>query len=206
MCGVDNSQNAPLTTEVSHFLPWKIDTRIGGDAVDNSDDLQLGSVADLTLSCLQFGTQSIEVHAESLQDGCARRWKVQLEGGDRRVRWQVADVSRRPFYGVIGRRCYRPSEKWELGHSRMGRSLTRNDDILRVPYEVSENGVEPVGGIGDENDFVRSCADELGHAMSGRSEVFGKMQFDQSVDISLYGLASSLDSSRNWDRHGTIGT
>lgn len=89
----------------------------------------------------------------------------------------------------------------------MGRSrLTRNDDILRVPYEVSENGVESVGGIGDENDFVGSCADELGHAMSGRSEVFGKMQFDQSVDISLYGLASSLDSSRNWDRHGTIGT
>ena len=123
------------------------------------------------------------------------------------MRRQVADVSRRPFYGVIGRRCCRPSEKRELGIREWGRSPpTRNDDVLLVPYEVSENGVKSVGGIRDENGFVGSCADELGHAVSGRSEVFGKMQFDESVDISLYGLASSLGSSRNWDRHGTIGT
>jgi len=86
-----------------------------------------------------------------------------------------------------------------------GSPRTRNDDVLLVPYEVSENCVESVGGIRDENDFVWSCANELGHAMSGRSEVFGKMQFDESVDIPLYGLESSLGSSRNWDRHGTIG-
>ena len=111
MCGVYNSQNAPLTTEGDHFLPWKIDSRIGDDAIDDSDDPQLGSVADVTLSCLQFGIQFIEACAESLQDGRARCWKVQLEDGDRGVRRQVTDVSRRPFYGVIGRRCCRPREK-----------------------------------------------------------------------------------------------
>jgi hypothetical protein len=31
------------------------------------------------------------------------------------------------------------------------------------------------------------------------------MQFDESVDIPLYGLESCLNSSRNWDWHGTIG-
>ena len=82
---------------------------------------------------------------------------------------------------------------------------TRNDDILLVPCKVSENCVESVGGIRDENDFVRPCADELGHAMSGGGEVFGKMQFNESVDIPLYGLEGCLDSSRNWGRHGTIG-
>ena len=66
MCSVYNSQNAPLTTEGDHFLPWKIDTRIGGDAIDDSDDLQLGSATDSTLSCLQFGVQFIEAHAKSL--------------------------------------------------------------------------------------------------------------------------------------------
>jgi hypothetical protein len=111
MCGVYNSQNAPLTTEDDHFFPWKIGSRIGDDTIDDSDDLQLASVANFTLSCLQFGIQFIEACAESLQDGCARRWKVQLEDGDRRVRRYVADVSHCPFYGVIGRRCYRPSEK-----------------------------------------------------------------------------------------------
>jgi hypothetical protein len=60
-------------------------------------------------------------------------------------------------------------------YSQMGRFRhTRDDDILLVPYEVSKNGVESVRGIRDENDFVGSSADELGHAMSGRSEVFGK--------------------------------
>ena len=63
-----------------------------------------------------------------------------------------------------------------------------------------------MGGIRDENDFVESCADELGYPMSGGGEVFGKMQFDESVDIPLYGLESCLDSSRNRDWHGTIGT
>jgi hypothetical protein len=88
----------------------------------------------------------------------------------------------------------------------MGRSPpTHNDDILLIPYEISENCVQSVGGIRDENDFVWSCANELGHATSGRSEVLGKMQFDESVDISLYGLECSLGSSRNWDGHGTIG-
>lgn len=86
MCSIYNSQNAPLTTEGDHLLPWKIDSRIGDDAIDDSDDLQLGSVADFMLGCLQFGIHSIEVHAESLQDGRAGCWKVQLEGGDRRVR------------------------------------------------------------------------------------------------------------------------
>ena len=88
----------------------------------------------------------------------------------------------------------------------MGRSRpTRNDDILLIPREVSENCVESVGRIRDENDFVGSCADKLSHAMSGRGEVFGKVQFDESVDIPLYGLESSPDSSRNWDRNRTIG-
>ena len=66
MRSVYNSQNAPLTTEGDHFLPWKVGSRIGDDAIDDSDDLQLGSVADFTLSCLLFGIKFIEAHAESL--------------------------------------------------------------------------------------------------------------------------------------------
>jgi hypothetical protein len=66
MRSVYNSQNAPLTTEGDHFLPWKVGSWIGGDAIDDGDDLQPGSVADLTLSCLLSGIKFIEAHAESL--------------------------------------------------------------------------------------------------------------------------------------------
>jgi hypothetical protein len=61
-------------------------------------------------------------------------------------------------------------------YSHVGRSPhTRDDDILLVPHEVSKNCVESVRGIRDENDFVKSGADELGHAKSGRREVLGKI-------------------------------
>ena len=59
--------------------------------------------------------------------------------------------------------------------SQMGQlPPTRDDEILLIPHESSENGVESVGGIRNENDFVGSCADEFGQAMSGGSEVVGK--------------------------------
>lgn len=52
MCGVYNSQNVPLTTEGHHLFPWKINARIGGDAIDDSHNLQLGPVTDLLLRTL----------------------------------------------------------------------------------------------------------------------------------------------------------
>jgi hypothetical protein len=66
MRSIYNSQNAPLTTEGGHFLPWKVGTRIGRDAINDGDDLQLSSVADFTLSCLLFGIKFIEAYTESL--------------------------------------------------------------------------------------------------------------------------------------------
>src|SRR6266849_8253009 len=111
MCGVYDGQYAPLTTKSDHFFPWKINARDGGDTIDDSDNLQLCSVADFALSNLQFGIQCIEMHTESLQGRCACCWEVQFEYGDRGVRWQISDVLHRPFHGTVGCRCCGPSEK-----------------------------------------------------------------------------------------------
>ena len=111
MCSVYDGQNAPLTTKSDHFFPWKINARDGGDTIDDSDDLQLLSVADFALSYLQFGIQRIEMYTESLQGRCARCWELQFEYRDGRVRWQISDVLQRPFYRTVGCRCCGPSEK-----------------------------------------------------------------------------------------------
>ena len=50
--------------------------------------------------------------------------------------------------------------------------LTPDDDIPLVPQQISENGVESVGAARDENNFLGPSAEKLGHAMSGRVEVF----------------------------------
>jgi hypothetical protein len=82
---------------------------------------------------------------------------------------------------------------------------TRENDILLTPCEIHENRVQPMRGIRHENDFFGPSADELGYAMSGRCEVLGNMQFDESVDIPFYGPGCGLDGSRNWDWYGTVG-
>jgi len=104
MCSIDHSHDTPLTTEGDHFFPRKIDTRDGNDAIDDSYNLRLCSVAALALGYLQFGVQSIDVCTESLEDRCTGRGEVQFKYRNRRVRWQIADISRNPFYGKICRR------------------------------------------------------------------------------------------------------
>jgi len=98
----------------------------------------------------------------------------------------------------------RPSEKWCYWHVERP-PPTRDNDIPLIPCEISENGVQSMRGIRHENDFFGPSADKLRHAMSGRCEVLGNMQFNESVDIAFYELRCSLNSSRNWDWHGTVG-
>jgi hypothetical protein len=86
------------------------------------------------------------------------------------------------------------------------RSPTRDDDIPLIPQKIPEDSVESVGGARDENNFFEPSAEKLGQAMSGRIEVFRKMQFEESIDISLYGAESSLSGSKHWVRHGAVGT
>ena len=49
---------------------------------------------------------------------------------------------------------------------------TPNDDIPLVPQQISENGVESVGAARNENNLLGPSAEKLGHAVSGRVEVF----------------------------------
>jgi hypothetical protein len=55
------------------------------------------------------------------------------------------------------------------------RSPTRDDKISFIPLKVFEDSVEPVGSAWDKNDLLWPSAEKLGHAMSGRSEVFSEL-------------------------------
>lgn len=50
--------------------------------------------------------------------------------------------------------------------------LTLDNNIPLIPQQISKNSVESVGAAGDENDFLGASAEKLGHAMSGRVQVF----------------------------------
>jgi len=83
---------------------------------------------------------------------------------------------------------------------------TRNDDIVLVPREVPEDSVNSMGCIRDKYDFLMPGANEVGHAVSGRSKVLRKIYSNKSVYICLNKLESSLASSRDRDGNRTVGT
>ncbi len=142
---VNDAINVLLPTRCSHIFPWKQTTGVAYKSINHRNNLCIRTCARAHRG---------EMLAPRRTNLCMARRKEYREFGHRRMRRDIGEVRRSPVYRIV-------------------RGVANDYNVALVPDEVSHDGVNSVGSVGDQDYFVDvlyadeggelfACSDQLG--------------------------------------------
>ena len=174
---VDHSPYAFLMRHAHHLLPRQEHARVRHNRVDHRHDLiplalqvfrefrrEGRDVGELRVGALLL--HLAELRAEDVDDLRVREREVERDVDDLRARTlrTVGEVRERVGDRGVGRaRCESGAVSFGLSVGQFGwrDKLASHEYIAVTPFEVAQDGVQRVCGVGGEDHLVSFCTDEL---------------------------------------------
>ena len=194
VCRIDDAPHALLLTHLHELLPGYGHAGVRHDRIDDRHDsvmlaLETNIVRqDVEVHGRMRGLERAHLGVKGLHDVCVRRWIRELEcvyGRTRRLH-AVGKVLGSALDGAVGHSGWTGFVR--TGTSVKGELHTRENDIALPPLDVTQDGVDPVCGVRDEDNLVMGSPDEVRYLHAAR---FAERRVQQQ-ELDSYRACSSM--------------